>query len=198
MFTKELSRYISMVRSAIQNHRWEQHANGILLPRERVVVGGFYQTRINDGRWSEPDHNLLPTEGLNFTLDLLGNNIAAAAGYIALHANTTTPIAGHNAAGYTATYSEITSGSEGYSQSTRVLWDTSVAASAAVNNYAAPASYTIVTASTLTVNGAGLLTVSTKGGTTGALLSASKFAATRTLSNTDSFQVKYQIGMTSS
>lgn len=198
MFTQELKRYLNEVARAVRNHKWVQHANGILIPNMNAIVGGHYSYRVNGGEWSAPEHNLLPTEGLNFALDLLGNNASAAAAYIALYANALTPIAAHTASGFTATYSEITSGSEGFSEATRVLWDTSAAASAAVNNYAAPSEFTIVTASTLTVNGVGLLTASAKGATTGVLVSASRFGATKTFNDTDVFEVKYQLGMTSS
>ena len=198
MFTQELARHMPTVARAIRNHKWEQHQNGILLPKERCIVGGFYSYRVNGGDWSEPEHNLLPNEGLNFALDLIGNNTSPAAAYIALYGGAYTPIAGNTAAGFTATYTEITSGSEGYEESTRVLWDTSAAASQAVNNYAAPAEFTIITAGSLTVNGVALLTASAKGATTGKLVSASRFGAAKSFSDDDTFEVKYQIGMTSS
>lgn len=197
-FTQELARFLPSVARAIRNHKWEQHLNGILLPRERCVIGGAYSYRLNGGDWSVPEPNLLPTEGLNFALDLLGNTGTPAAAYIALYANSTTPIAGHNAAGFTATYGEITSGSEGYTQSTRVVWTAAAAASAAVNNYASAAEFTIISASSLTVNGVALLTASAKGATTGKLISASKFASTKSFNDDDSFEVKYQLSMTSS
>ena len=198
MFDKELLGNLPEVQRAIKTHKWDQHENGILLPAAHVVIAGTYSYRVNGGAWSDPQSNLLPTEGLNFMLDLVGNNTAAAAAYIALYANALTPIATHTAATFTATYSEITSGSEGYSESTRVLWDTGAAATATVDNYSAAATFTIVTASSLTVNGVGLLTASAKGATTGALVSASRFGTTRTFANTDVFDVKYRISMTSS
>ena len=64
-----------------------------------------------------------------------------------------------------------------------------------VVNDASPAMFTIVTASSLAVNGAGLVSVSTKGSTAGTLISAGKFTATRTLSNTDQFNLKYKVDL---
>lgn len=205
---RDFQKYASMVAKAIREHRWEQHANGILLPRERCIVGGFYTTRTTPradrlrfglcGPWSAPDHNLVPNEGLNFILDLAGNNAAAAAAYIALYGGNYTPIAANTAAGFASTYTEITSGSEGYEESTRVLWDTGAATSQAVNNYSAPAEFTIITAGSLTVYGVALLTASAKGSTSGKLLSASKFGAAKTFADDDTFEVKYQLGLASS
>jgi hypothetical protein len=198
MFTKDLSRFIGEVRRAIRNHKWEQHKSGILIPGG-VLVGGEYSYSHNKGPWSDPEKNLLPTEGLLWLLKCLDGHGTPVASYIALHANTTTVLATHTAAGYTATFGEITSGSEGYEESTRVEWVTAdPSVTAVMNNYASPASFTIITASTLTVNGVALLTASAKGATTGALVSASKFGATRTFSDDDTFDVKYQLGLTSS
>lgn len=199
MKTQELSRHSGEIGSAIRGHKWEQHNNGILIPSANAVVGGQYAYRVNEGPWSEWEPNLLPTEGLIFLLNLLGNHATIPTCYIALYANALTPIAAHTAAGFTATYSEITSGSEGYDEATRVAWVTATAATTAViHNNASPARFTIDTASSLTVNGVAMLTASAKGATTGSLISASRFAATRTFSDTDLFDVKYQIGLTSS
>lgn len=199
MFTKELSRHIREVRSAIFRNRYNQHANGIEIAGAKAIVGGQYSYRLNGGAWSDPEPNLLPTEGLIFLLNLLGNHASIPSCYIALFANAYTPLAANVALSFTSTYSEITSGSEGYSESTRVAWTSATAATtAAIHNNASPAEFTIVTASTLTVNGVAMLTASAKGATTGNLISASKFSATRTFSNTDLFDVKYQLGLTSS
>lgn len=197
ILSPELRRHLNEVRRAIVNHRWWQHANGILIPQGGLVVSGMYSCRVNKGGWSPWERNLMPTEGLNFVLDMIGNDAAAAASYITLHANTTTVLATHTAATYASTFSEC-SGSEGYDEATRVLWDPAAAASASKNNNASPAEFTINTSGTLSVNGVALLTSSTKGGTSGKLLSALKFSATRTFSDGDLFDVKYTLGLTSS
>lgn len=199
MFTQELKRHIREVRSAIFRNRYQQHANGIEIAGANAIVGGQYSYRVNKGEWSEPEANLLPTQGLIFLLNLLGNHAAIPTCSIALYANAYTPIAANVALTFTSTYSEITSGSEGYSEATRVAWVSATAATTAViHNNASPAEFTIVTASSLTVNGVAMLTASAKGATTGNLISASLFGATRTFSNTDLFDVKYQLGLTSS
>jgi hypothetical protein len=193
-----MGRHAPEFQRAFRNHKFERIDNGsFLFPEQKIVVAGEYILGLN-GKELERCHNLLPTEGLNWMLNNLGNTVAIAAAYISLYANALTPIAAHVQASYPSTYSEITSGSEGYSESTRVLWDAGAAAAAAVNNYSSAAVFTIVTASSLTVNGVALHTSSAKGATTGSLLSASRFGTARVFSNTDEFDVKYQVSMTSS
>lgn len=197
MFSNELKRHFREFSRAIRGHKWEQHANGILVPSAHIVIGGQYAFQTNKGGFGDWESNLLPTEGLNLMLDQIGNDAAAAASYITLHANTVTPLATHTAATYVAVFAEC-SGSEGYTEAARVLWAPAAAAAAAKHNNASPAEFTINTATTLTVNGVALLTSSTKAGTGGILISLSKFSAARTFSDADLFDVKYQLGMTSS
>jgi hypothetical protein len=184
---------------ALDQHKWEQHANGILFPAQHALAAGEYIiTNRKTGELIERVQNLLPTEGLAFLLNLLGNHAAIpSALYIALHANTTTPLAAHVALTYTATFAEIVSGSEGYTQANRVAWVSATATVGAIHNNASPAVFTIITASTLTVNGVAMLTAQAKGATTGTAISIAKFSASRTFSNTDEFDVKYQLGLTS-
>ena len=71
------------------------------------------------------------------------------------------------------------------------------AATNSITNTASKAAFTIATASSLAVNGAGLHSASAKGATTGVLASATKFSATRTLFNADVFTLAYTITLTS-
>jgi hypothetical protein len=189
-------RHAREFQKALGNHQYEVSPAGILFPEAKVYVKGLYSFRTNDGPW-EDQENLIPTEGLNAML----NNYNAAtgvAGYVSLYAGAISPTSAWTAASYPATANEITSGSEGYTESTRVLWNAATASAASKDNYASVAVFTIITATTLTVNGIGLHTVSTKGGTTGVLMSATRFNAPKTFSNTDEFDVKYRLSLTSS
>ena len=58
------------------------------------------------------------------------------------------------------------------------------------------AKVTIATSSQLTVTGAAMLTNSTKGGTTGTLISASKYAAARVFQNGDEYEIGYRLSFT--
>ncbi len=61
---------------------------------------------------------------------------------------------------------------------------------------AAVAKVTMKTASSLTVQGAAMLTNSGKGSTTGALISASKYAAPRVFQDGDTYEIGYRISLT--
>lgn len=186
-------------RHALANGAIERDdAGAIRVQRSSLLAKGVYNFRVNGGPWSEDVPNLLPTEGLIYLLNLLGNHASILSLYIALYATAISPSAGHTGASFTATYGEITSGTEGYTESTRVAWTTATASGTAVlNNYASPSTFTINTASTLAVEGVGMLTTSAKGDTTGKLVSATRFPATRNFSDEDTFDVKYQIGLSS-
>lgn len=199
----QLKSALADVRRAINNFSYDHTDEGIRIRRSGLLARGVYNVRHRpggrpDGVWSPDIPNLLPTEGLILVLNILGNHAAIPSLYIALYATALTPIATHTGAGFTATFGEITSGTEGYTESTRVAYVTATASGTAVlNNYAAPSSFTIATASSLAVNGVGLLTTAAKGDTTGKLVSATRFNATRNFSSGDAFDVKYQLGLTS-
>jgi len=160
--------------------------------RSNIQAVGEYEVACN-GRLIEVVKNIVPTEGLNAILDVFTADLSVPSCYITLHANTVTPLITHNAATYNTVFAEITSGSQGYSESTRVLWDTAVAASGQKDNYSTPAVFTIIASSTLTVAGVAMLTASAKGATTGKAISIVKFAATRDFENTDLLSVKYRL-----
>jgi hypothetical protein len=172
----------------------------LFLPDAKIFVRGLYshrrRTRHGAEAWIDSP-NLLPTEGINTMLDNL-NGATGAAAYISLYASAISPAANWLASTYVATATEITSGSEGYTEGTRQLWNAAAAASGSKDNYAVPAVFTIITAGTLNVNGIGLHTVSTKGAGTGKLLSATRFGSQRSFSNTDEFDIKYRLTITSS
>ncbi len=185
---------------ALRSNQYEVSPKGLFIPSAKITVAGLYsdrrRTKDGFGPWVDTP-NLLPTEGINWLLDAL-NAANGVALYISLYASAISPAANWTAASYPATAAEITSGSEGYTEGTRQLWSAAAAASGSKDNYASPAVFTIITATTLSVNGVGLHTVSTKGATTGKLVSSTRFGSTRTFSNTDEFDIKYRLTITSS
>lgn len=195
--TQDLAKHAVEFSRALRNHKYEKSPEGILFPRQGVLVSGLFSHRVNGGEWAH-DPNLDPTEGLNYMLDSFVSSHAAIPLYLSLYAGAISPTALWTASNYASTASEITSGSEGYSESTRVLWVPASATAATKDNYASVAVFTIVTATALAVNGCGLHTASAKGATTGALISATRFGSARSFANTDVFDVKYQLAMTSS
>lgn len=170
---------------------------GIYFPRQSVLASGEYFDRINGGAWSV-EKNLLPVEGLAYMLSVVMGQTPKPAGYfLALFSGAAAPAANWTAASFAAAASEITSMTEGYTSPTRPAWTPPAStATASIDNMAAVAHLTMATAGTLNVTGAALLTNSTRGGTTGALISASKYAATRVFQNGDTYDVGYRVSLT--
>ena len=178
---REFSRYI-------RDFKFEETDRGILFPEAKLTIAGQYEDYMGITK------NLIPTQGLNHILDVaIADDTKLNTFYLALYSGNYTPIAGLTAASFTADSTEITSGAEGYSQATRVAWVPANPSAGVIDNYASKAAFTIVTASTLSINGAGLISASTKGATTGVIISAAKFATTRTENNGNVYNLGYRI-----
>lgn len=181
----------------IAAERFDATANGIYFPRQGVVANGEYFGRVNGGAWAKEGDNLIPTEGLAHILNVsLGTTAKPAGLYLALFSGATAPAANWGAASFAAVASEIVSQTEGYTAATRPVWIPVNTNTGSIDNLASVASLTIATASQLNVTGAALLTNSTRGGTTGALVSASLYAAPRVFQNGDIYELGYRINLT--
>ncbi|MEF8755940.1 MAG: hypothetical protein V5B60_18740 [Accumulibacter sp.] len=141
----------------------------------------------------ETVHNLVPTEGLNHIL-----NVALRAGsptpnwYVALFEGNYTPVAGLTAATFPSAATECTA----YDEANRVLWVPAAASGGIVTNAASKAVFTMN--ATKTVYGVVMSSLLTKGGTTGTLVSAVRFASSKSVFDDDLLQVTSSITMTSS
>ena len=181
----------------IAAERFDVTANGIYFPRQGVVANGEYFGRVNGGAWAKEGDNLIPTEGLAHILNVaLGTTAKPAGLYLALFSGATAPAANWGAASFAAVASEIVSQTEGYTAATRPVWTPVNTNTGSIDNMASVASLTIATASQLNVTGAALLTNSTRGGTTGALVSASLYAAPRVFQDGDIYELGYRINLT--
>lgn len=184
------------IAADLHAERFDVTSAGIYFPRQSVLAKGEYFHRVNKGAW-ELDPNLVVTEGLALMLNVALGAAAKPAGFfLALFAGAAAPAANWTAASFAATAGEITSLTEGYSQATRPAWTPAPANGGSIDNFASVATFSIVTSGTLTVTGAALLTNNTRGGTTGALVSATKYAAARTFQNGDEFDVGYRMSLT--
>lgn len=164
---------------------------GILLP-SGIVARGVYTDYVN-GKKIGDTPNLIVDQGFVDILNTYFGDTAKKSGfYVALYAGTVSPAANWTASSFASTASEITSSSEGYSQSTRPAFTEAAATTPQIDNYASKAAFTIVTASILNVNGVAILSESTKGSTSGVLVSATRYGATRQLQNTDAYEVGYR------
>ena len=183
---------------AIHNENFDVTESGLYFPTQSVGVKGEYFDRINDGEWMQT-LNLITKEGL---IDVLNtyfiNSKAKQAGfYLALFSGATAPAANWTAANFATVANEITSLTEGYTSATRPQFvPTSATDQTYIDNLANTARLTIATSSQLNVTGTALLTNSARGGTTGVLISATKYAAARTFQNGDTYDVGYRFALT--
>jgi hypothetical protein len=197
MIDHDLLKHRAEFRRALTNHQYEVSETGIFFPKQKVTVSGVYTHDVN-GLDERSSANIVVTEGLNHMLDtVLHDGTKVATWYVKLFSANTTPLATWTAANFTANATEITSNTEGYSETTAPAYVEAAASAGSITNTASKAAFTIATATSVSVWGAALSSVSTKGGTTGTLMSASKFAAVRTLYNTDVFNVGYSLTLSS-
>ncbi|MEG2749120.1 MAG: hypothetical protein RR939_06870 [Acinetobacter sp.] len=169
---------------------------GIYFPKQGILAQGEYFDRVNGGEW-QTTHNLVVNEGLAHLLNVAMGTTAKPAGYyLALFSGATAPAANWTAANFSAVAAEIVSMTEGYTNATRPQWTPQNTSTNSIDNFNAVAQVTIATSSQLTVTGAAMLTNSTKGGTTGTLISASKYAAARVFQDGDEYEIGYRLSFT--
>lgn len=177
----------------LQAGNYEATEQGVYFPKQGIVARGEYFDRINGGEW-QTTGNLVVNEGLTHLLNVaLGSTAKPAGYYLALFSGATAPAANWTAANFASVASEIVSMTEGYTNATRPAWTPANTSTNSIDNFASVASLTIATAATLNVTGAAMLTNSVRGGTTGTLISASKYAAARTFQNGDVYEVGYRL-----
>lgn len=198
MFGSNLLKHLKEFQRYVRNFQYEMGDGGIYFPKALATAGGIYDHDVN-GEDRRIDHNIIPDEGLNHILDVIMlDTLSAAPWYCMLHSGTGTPVAGTTLANYHSQLVEITSGTDGYTEATRVLWvgDAIDTGNTEVTNTTTPATFTIATTGgNLAVNGAGLCSVSAKGNYVGTLLSAGKFSAERSLADTDVFNLRYKVDL---
>jgi hypothetical protein len=181
---------------ALEREQYDLTDEGVYFPRQGVLAAGEYFDRINGSEWQRTK-NLIPTEGLAHILNVAMGSTAKPAGYfLALFSGAAAPAANWTAASFAAAASEIVSLTEGYTNSTRPAWTPVNTSTGSIDNMASVASVTIATSSQLNVTGAAMLTNSTRGGTTGVLVSATKYAAARVFQSGDTYEVGYRLSLT--
>ena len=194
---RDLLKHSREFAAALRNHQYEVSDAGIHFPKQKVTASGLYTHSVN-GADEREDANIVVTEGLTHMLGVvLGDLTALPDWYFGLFSANVTPVNTWTAANFTANATEIVSNTEGYSETVRQTFVEAAAAAGSINNTASKAAFTIATATSITVWGAGLLSSNVKGGTTGTLMSAAKFSAARTLYNTDVFNLGYTLQLTS-
>lgn len=175
---------------------YQMSDGGILVPSSKVFVKGVYHGKIvRDGKvideWE--DENLVPVEGLNHILSTeLAGGTQVTTWYLAPYEANATPVSTWTAANFASNATETTA----YTNSTRVTWTPGAASGGVISNSASPATFTFN--ATKTIYGAGLLSTSTKSGTSGVLFSASLFSSSKSVVNLDQLILTYSFTLTSS
>ena len=174
---------------------YEKSAGGILLPAQKLFVGGRYDGQIiRDGKIIDEfsDDNIVCNEGLNSLLNIMFHgDTQITTWYLGLFEGNYTPVAGVTAASITADSTECTA----YSEATRQAYDEAAAASQSITNSASRATFTFN--ATKTIYGAFLVSNSTKSGTTGTLFSAARFSASKAVVSGDQLLLTYTFNASS-
>lgn len=182
----------------IRAERYDLTPDGLYLPRLGAIASGEYFGRVNGGAWEKEGDNLIVTEGFAHMLNVAFGSTAKTAGcYLAIFSGNTNPAANWTAASFAAIASEIVSMTEGHTGATRPVWTPANTTTGSIDNMQSVATLTIATASQLNITGAALLTSNQRGGTTGALISASLYASSRTFQNNDTYDLGYRLNLTS-
>lgn len=204
MLTKDLKKHAGEFLTALNTGKYERTEEGIFFPGANVEAVGIYTHDVN-GQDVRHDRNKLTDQGLAHMLNVEFHNTAKiTAWFIALWGGNITPQADTTAATFPAVATEITSNTEGYTETTRQAYLSSASVAGTVDGApgivqasSARAAFTIATAGSLTVYGAALLSSNVKGDTAGVLASISRFSAPRILANTDIFNCGYSVGLRS-
>src|SRR5574340_633026 len=170
-FARDLMKHMPEFRRAFKGHKYEfTEDGGILFPAQKAICHGLFIHSVN-GQDERTDKNMWVTEGRNHALDVVfGAGTQSTTWYLALFTGDVSVASTWTAANFAAT---------------------------ATDNASNKINYTFATASTVTVRGAGFLTTNTRGGTSGVLMSASRFSADRAMANSDILSVGYTLILTS-
>jgi len=165
-----------------RNHKWERTDDGgIFISEAKAQMNGNYETWAPDGLGWQLGHNLWTTEGFNHLLSVaINGGTQVPTWYVAPTGANVAVVNTLTAATFASTQTELTSS---YSESTRVAFVESAPSGGSLSNTASPA---IITAASDGVNiwGFGILSVATKGSTSGTLLCATTYPSVRTLATT--------------
>lgn len=179
---------------ALRNYKYDKTPTGVLFPAAGLVFGGVFGTKVDDGPW-EFGPNAVGNEFINDALNAKFNGVGgAAAWYFAPFANNLAPTSSLTAATFAGTQGEYVAQ---YTESTRQAFVSNGTSTAqSVSNSAAAAAITVAGAA-ITPYGAGILSVNTKGATTGVFGAGGLFASANSLSPGSKLMMTYTLTGTS-
>lgn len=198
MLSNDIKKHAGEFAKALASGNFKRIHSGIYFPDAKVsIIGKGRYTHTVNGKDEQVGENLLTDEGILHLLNVgLYSTAKISAFYLAPFQANATPLVTWNGANFNANATEVTSLTEGYSETTRPLWVPSSSSGGAINNNASRADFTVVSASTVTWYGAGLLSTNVRGDTGGKLVSVARFPTPRVLANTDVFGCGYEVDLT--
>ncbi len=183
----------SNVRGAIRAGEYEQTEEGIYLPTEKVLIGGYFEVS-KRGEEAEVSRNLVVDEGLTYVLRAaVGETGGISSWYVGLFTNDVAVTGTWTAATFTATAGEWTN----YDEASRPAWSNSAVASQGTDSFASKASFTS-SADAQTVRGGAILSASAKSSTAGVLFAASRLSSDKILATGEILDVGYGLTLTAS
>lgn len=193
----DLMKHQGEVLRALATHQYEvTEEGGILLLAgiNATPMGIFDVEHRRKGKLVERvmGSNVIPAAALNDILAVyLGGGTQKLSWYIALFEGNYTPTSALTAANFASTATECTT----YDEASRVLYEPAAPSGGVLDNAAARALFTMN--ATKTVYGGALISVATKGATTGVLAAAARFPLPRNVVDDDELSVRYSVTMTS-
>lgn len=188
------------IQSALRKEKFNVSENGVVsMFNDSLLAQGEYIEGVNGKDW-RAHKNLLVDQGIVHILNVVfGSTSKISTWYLAPFSGSSAPAAGWTAANVVSNATEITSTTEGYTETPRqTVTFVNATSSDQIDNYASKCAFTIATATSLTITGLFLSSVATRGGTTGTLISATKFTTARVLQNGDSWLAGYRVVLASS
>ena len=197
---KQLRKHLPEFIRYIRNFQYEISPEGILFPKANALLCGTYKD-FQNGILLGSSRNLVVNEGLSHILAtelLSGTQIGSSNWYLGIANGATTPASTWLGSNVATNFGEITSLTDGYTEANRQAFTGAAdTGNTSVDNSASKAVLTIAAAAPpMNVTGAFLVGAdNVRGGTSGTLLSAVKYASTRALSDGDSYEVQYEIDL---
>jgi len=174
------------MRRHFRNGHYWLTGDGIFFPRLRIGWRGRFESWINDGLAYSLDKNLLCTEGANHVLD---NGLNGATYYVGIYGGAVNPATTWTGSNVVSNSTETTN----YDEAARPSWSDNAASSGSKTSSAASV-FTATTA--MTVNGAFLISVNTKGVAGGTLINAVRRSAEETIAAASTYNVSPSVTLT--
>ena len=173
-----------------RDHKYEHTETGVFFPRSRIAFDNYFDISVNG---DEPSiaANMVVNQGLIYILGVaLSTESKLSTWYMAPYAANVAPGSGWTAANFATNSTEFTN----YAEGSRQTWTPGSISNMQIDNHASRATFTIGDGGQTTVWGAGLLSNSTKGGTSGTLIAAAQLSSSRSgLEEDDELSMGYRV-----